>query len=146
MTRAGTPAGPRRDDAILAGVECRGWVLLSVASILALGVFGPSAAGGVFVGGVLGLLNFRLMKLYFNRVLRRGRRPHWWMHVGYCAKFGVLALILAAAFRYLGPDPLGVIAGFSILVVAVIWAGLVSHGGAKEREVFHSLNKAGTQG
>ena len=112
------------DDVFLIAVERRGCASLAAASMLVLGFFGFDAAGGVVLGGAVGLLNFRLIKVYFGRVLRRGRRPAGWMHVAYMGKYAALALLLAAFFRVLGPHPLGVIAGFSISVAALIWGGL----------------------
>ncbi len=116
--------GATTDDAVLSAVERRGWALLAAASLFALGFFGFDTAGGAVLGGAVGLLNFRLIKVYFGRVLRRGRRPAVWMHVAYMAKYAALALLLGAVFRVWGPHPLGVIAGFSISVTAVIWGGL----------------------
>ena len=82
--------GPTTDDAVLIAVERRGWALLAVASLFALGFFGFDTAGGAVLGGAVGLLNFRLIKVYFGRVLRRGRRPAMWMHVAYMAKYAAL--------------------------------------------------------
>lgn len=146
MARTGTRTERMRDDGILAGVERRGWALLPFVSVLAYVVSGVSAAGGVVLGGALGLLNFKFLKHYFNFILQRGRRPSGWLHVVYLAKFGVMALILAAAFRYAGPHPLGVIAGFSIMVVAAIWAGLGSSGNTENRRGVHPLEGMETRG
>ncbi len=123
-----------RGEAILLAVERRGWALVAAAALFALGLSGVDMAAGVALGGALGLLNFRLIKLYFSRVLRRGRRPAGWMHAAYMAKYGVLALLLVAAFRFWGPHPLGVIGGFSVSVVALIWAGLTAPKGADKSE------------
>ncbi|MFQ5691544.1 MAG: ATP synthase subunit I [Nitrospinota bacterium] len=130
---------------MVAAERC-GWGLVPVAGGLAYAAGGISAAEGVVLGGALGLLNFRLMKVYLGRVLRRGRRPPGWMHAAYVAKFGVLALVLAAAFRYAGPHPRGVFAGFSVLVVALIWAGLSSSGPAAGRRAGRDAEKMETQG
>lgn len=114
----------RPSDGILVDVEWRGWLLSLFASVIAL-LFGNfSAALGLLLGGALAMLNFRGITIYFGRVLRKGRRPPWWMHGFYWAKFGLMALILAGAFRLWEPHPIGVIGGFSVLVIALIWSGL----------------------
>lgn len=134
MTGARARAKKKGDDGLLTAAERRGWALLVAASVLGYAVFGMAAAWGMALGGVLGLLNFRLMRFYFSRVLRRGHGPSRWVHVAYLTKFGALAVLLAAAFRYAGPHPLGVFAGFSILVVALVWTGLAGPGGVGGRE------------
>ena len=113
--------------------------MLAAASLFALAFFGFDAAGGALLGGAVGLLNFRLIKVYFGRVLRRGRRPAGWMHALYMAKYAALALLLAAVFRVWGPHPLGVIGGFSISVAGLIWVGLAVPGGARKGEGADSM-------
>jgi hypothetical protein len=126
MTGEMTRSAKTGTDVILNEIERRGWILLAAAFLSSWGLFGFPAAGGVGLGGILGLANFRLIRLYFTRVLGRGRRPPWWMNAGYLAKFGVMTGILVAAFRFLGLHPLGAIAGFSVFIVAIVWAGLYS--------------------
>jgi hypothetical protein len=131
MTGEVTRSAKTGTDVILNEIECRGWILLVGAFFSSWGLFGFPAAGGVGLGGVLGLANFRLIRLYFTRVLGRGRRPPWWMNAAYLAKFGVIAGILVAAFRFLELHPLGAIAGFSVFIVAIVWAGLISFKGGE---------------
>jgi hypothetical protein len=133
------PVEPTTDDAVLIAVERRGWALLAAASLFALAFSGFNAAGGVVLGGAVGLLNFRLIKVYFDGVLRRGRRPARWVHALYMAKYAALALLLAAVFRVWGPHPLGVIGGFSISVAGLIWVGLAVPGGARKGEGADSM-------
>lgn len=130
---------------MLREIERRGWILLGVAFFCAWGWFGFPVAGGVGLGGVLGLANFRLIRVYFTRVLGRGRRPPWWMNAGYLAKFGVMAGILVIAFRSLELHPLGAIAGFSIFVVAIVWASLSSDKGEVNKGPFRWMRRMRAQ-
>jgi len=117
-------AGIRHSDPILDGVEWRGWFLSLVVSVIVL-VFGnASVALGLFLGGALAMLNFRVIRVYFGYVLRKGYRPPWWAHGIYWSKFGLMALVLVMAFRFLGPHPVAVFGGFSFLVISLVWSGL----------------------
>ncbi|MFQ5894252.1 MAG: ATP synthase subunit I [Nitrospinota bacterium] len=119
------PAGSSRES--LRQIERLGWALLLLVAPLAFWLLESRTTGGLLLGGVVALLNFRSMDLYFGRLMDREKpRPRWPIHALYLARYPSMGAVLLAGYAWGGLGALGILLGFSVVVVAIVAWGLGS--------------------
>ena len=111
--------------------------MLRMMWIMGLSVFGLLLAGAAFlapvksvlsvaVGGAIALINFRLMQINVQKVLRPGQ-PGQSMGatlLKYYARFAATAVLIIALMIMGWVEPLGLLAGLSVVVIAtLLWTG-----------------------
>ena len=103
----------------MARIQWVGVALLLVLAIGALQVFDRGVALSFLGGGVLGLVNFRVMVWLFTRIVEGGAGASWYA-LPLVGKFMfLLAAILVAGF-WLRADVLALATGFSTIVIVVV--------------------------
>ncbi len=101
---------------------------LIVLAALVLGAllwFGWRQALGVLVGGAIALANYQLLKRSVQRTLQPGQRSVLGRMLGkYYLRFAATIAVLVILIRQDLVEPLGLIAGLSVVIVGIlIWAG-----------------------
>lgn len=118
------------EGGVFQAIERRGWGLVLGGAGLSALLFSHRVTLGFLFGGCLGLVNFRFLRLYFTRVLRGGRPRGWLLHLAYGGKFLAIGGLLLVALVHGGLDPMGIVAGIFLTIVAIVWGALVPSKGA----------------
>ena len=98
-------------------------ITFAVLSAGALVLFTPYVALSLMVGGVIALINFRLLQASVNRALLLGKRAA----VGttllkYYLRFAATALVIFILVRQGLVEPLGLLVGLSVVVITIfVW-------------------------
>jgi hypothetical protein len=105
----------------LARLQVRHWTLVLLSTVVALGVAGSRAAGGVLTGGGVIGISLALYAALFQVIVRGGNRR---LAIGLL--FAKLAAFLglgwlAFASGSVRPDPLGFAFGVTCCPAAVVW-------------------------
>ena len=114
-----------KDEALLKKIELCNWVLLAILSIGSLVFFSSQFALGVFLGGVLAIANFYLMKRSLMRALdpkRKGKSRFLYL-LKYYLRFVALGLIIALLLIKGWASPFGIVLGLSIIVLGIALVG-----------------------
>jgi hypothetical protein len=114
-----------KDEALLKKIELFNWVLLAILSISSLVFFSSQFALGVFLGGVLAIANFYLMKRSLRRALdpkRKGKSRFLYL-LKYYLRFVALGLIIALLLIKGWASPFGILLGLSIIVLGIALVG-----------------------
>ena len=111
-------------------IERRGWGLVLGGAVLSALFFSHRVTLGFLFGGCLGLVNFRFLRLYFTRVLKGRRHRRWLLHLAYGGKFLAIGGLLLLALVHGGLDPVGIVAGIFLTIVAIVWGALAPSKGA----------------
>jgi large-conductance mechanosensitive channel len=101
------------------------WILLITATCVALICFAPQVSLGIAAGGLIVTVNFHLLA----RTLRKALRPP---HIAsirgplikYYVRFLITAVIIFILIRTNSVDPIGLVAGLSVVVASMILATL----------------------
>ena len=119
--QAGEPA------LILRRIERLGWFILALVAVPALALAPLQISGGIVLGGIVAIGNFRCMDFYFGRLFQKDRpRPRWWVHALYMGRFIVSMGAVAAAFVWGKMHPAGLVLGLSIPIAAIALFGILS--------------------
>ena len=101
------------------------WILLIAATAAGLICFAPQVALGICAGGLIVTINFHLLARTLKKALRP---PHSTSIKGplikYYVRFLVTAVIIFILIRTNSVDPIGLIAGLSVVVASMILATL----------------------
>lgn len=87
-----------------------------------LALFGIVSAIGVFGGGLLGILNFRVMVWFFSLLMSAGSGGGW-VSLPLAAKSGALLAIVGLAGFMLEANIIALAAGYSAVVISVVFVG-----------------------
>jgi hypothetical protein len=115
-----------QDEALLKRIESFNWILLVLLTSGGFAFSSRKFALGVFVGGMLAIANFSLMKRNLGRALdnqRRGRTRLFYL-IKYCLRFVALGVIIALLLIKGWVSPFGMILGLSIIVIGILLVGL----------------------
>ena len=121
----------------LHAIERLSLVIVALTTLGALAAGRGSLAAGIGAGGLLGVANFYALRRLMGAIVRaRPGAARGAASLLLVLKFGILAVILYLAMTHLPLDPMGVLAGFSIVVVAIFVEGfrVVLRGAAAESE------------
>ncbi|RMF91395.1 MAG: ATP synthase subunit I [Nitrospinota bacterium] len=122
-------------------IERLGWGLLILSTLITLPV-GMSQVGGMVVGGLFSLLNFRWMRAFWERLFTR--RWQQWRRIevvsalGYLGKYLLITVLFFYIIKYQLVDLLFFLLGLSIIVVAIIGAGIRQTVTRKGRSMWRS--------
>ncbi len=124
------------DSELLKRVECYGWVLTGLLTVIALVARYPLVASGCAIGGALSVLHFKWLAMFLSAVLNPQRRPYSWIKTvalgAYLAKYLIITGVVYLLFRYGVVEPLGFLGGLSVIFVAICVAGLVRSNPVRE--------------
>lgn len=100
-------------------IERTAWVL--GAALLGASLLLRSAAvtGGVAVGVLLAVLNYRSLVRFVRALVASGELPRL-RHVLYLGKYAVTAAVVVAALKLRIADPIALLAGASVLLPALL--------------------------
>ena len=106
--------GPRLDRTCL--------LLLILSCLAALIVFSVRASIGVAAGGAISIVNFHWLKQAVDFVILKGAEGPVGKRVGlqYAGRYALIGLVLYATIRFSISDPVFVMAGLLIPVLAVL--------------------------
>lgn len=112
---------------ILRRIERLGWIILVLLAVPALALVPLHISGGIVLGGVVAIGNFRCVDFYFGRLFQKDKpRPGWWVHVLYAVRFIILMGAVAAAFVWGKMHPVGLVLGLSIPIASITLFGILS--------------------
>ena len=115
-----------QDEALLKRIERFNWVLLALLTSGGFAFLSGKFALGVFVGGMLAIANFFLMKRNLGRALdtRTGGGSRFLYLLKYCLRFAALGSIIALLLIKGWVSPFGMALGLSIIVIGIVLVGL----------------------
>lgn len=124
-----------KDDGVtIGGIERRGWVLTGVLLAASIPFSSLEVTAGVAIGAVLAMLNFKGLHSLVTSLLKTGRRrlPRWLLAL-YLLKYVLTGLAIFTAIKYHFANVLALMAGVSVIFLAICWEGISSHLRTKER-------------
>ncbi len=115
------------EGALLVGRIERWAYTITVTLALAGTLLGGAAVGlGVVAGGLVGVLNVKWLHLFLRIVLAADRRVAKVLtHLGILLRYLALTAVLLVILKTGWVHPVGVLLGVSVVVVAVVVAGLL---------------------
>jgi hypothetical protein len=104
-------------------------VLTALLTVGALLAGYPLVASGCAIGGALSVLHFKWLSLFLTAVVDPARRQHYGRIkkialAAYLAKYLIISGVVYLLFRYRVVDPLGFLAGLSVIFLGICCAGL----------------------
>jgi len=98
------------------------WILLAAACLAALAFHSAAAAFAVALGGVISIVNFHWLKHAVDYVIMKGAEGPVGKRVAlqYAGRYALIGLVLYATLRYSMVDPVFVLSGLLIYVLAVL--------------------------
>lgn len=116
------------EGALLVGrIERWAWALTVALSLAGFLAGGLAVAGGVAAGGAVGILNFRWLHFFLRIVLIADTRwAKLLAHLGTGARYLALTAVIVLLIKTRWFNLLAVLAGLSVVSVAVVGAGLTS--------------------
>ena len=101
------------------------WILFGVASILGFALFSTHVALGIFFGGLLVTINFHLLAKTLKKALTPPHIASVRVVIAkYYFRFLITAIIIYMLMISKQVDPMGLIAGLSIVVASMMFATL----------------------
>ncbi len=115
-----------QDEALLRRIERFNWILLALLTSSGFAFLSRKFALGVFVGGMLAIANFFLMKRNLGRALdtRTGGGSRFFYLLKYCLRLVALGVIIAVLLIKGWVSPFGMLLGLSIIVIGIVFVGL----------------------
>jgi hypothetical protein len=114
-------------------VERKSWILTGAFLILSLPFFSLAVVSGVALGALLAILNFRWLRDFAGRILSGSRpRAPKLLVLLYSLKYVFTALVIFLALKYDLANALAILAGVSVIILAISWEGAVFHRHMKE--------------
>ncbi|MBW2071611.1 MAG: ATP synthase subunit I [Deltaproteobacteria bacterium] len=114
-----------QDEALLKRIEMIIWVLLGILSLTSFALCPFKFSLGVFIGGVLAVGNFYLMKRNLRRALDPARLSgaRFFYLFKYYLRFAALGIIIALLLISGRVSPFGLLLGLSIIVIGIVLVG-----------------------
>jgi hypothetical protein len=107
-------------------IEKKGLALAGIFVIGSLWFHALSITAGVAVGAGLAILNFRWLRRFVRLLVSSadGERPVGLLFLLYSLKYLLTGIIIFAAFALELADPFGLLAGVSVIVLAICWEAI----------------------
>ena len=103
-------------------MQRKGWVLSAVLVLVSLLFRSSSITLGAALGALLALLNFKWLCGFANRLLKGPRTSKWFVFL-YTLKYVVTGLVIFVAIKYDLSNVFAILAGVSVIFVAICWEG-----------------------
>lgn len=117
------------------GMQRRNWLLLIGLSLSSLVFWDWPLTGGVIAGGLLSIVNFSLLKRVLTRQFRPGGRPSMsGILIRYYLRFAATAVIVFLLMKFRLVNGLGLLIGFSVIVINLTMTGLMLFRRARLKE------------
>ncbi len=114
-------------------VERKSWILTGAFLILSLPFFSLAIVSGVALGALLAILNFKWLKNFAGRILSGSRtRLSKLVFAIYFLKYVFTALVIVLALKYDLTNVFAIMAGVSVIILAICWEAALSHRHFKE--------------
>jgi hypothetical protein len=108
-------------------IEKSGWVMIGILSTGAFLFVSSSFAAGIALGGILSLLNFRCVELYFVRIFREKKSgTRWWHHTFYGLRFLFLLGAVAVAISWGQLPVVGMVLGLSAPFLGILYFAILA--------------------
>lgn len=123
-----------KDDGVtIGGIERRGWVLTGVLLAASLLLQSRGITFGVALGAGLAMLNFKGLRNFVFSMVDSGRTrlPRWLLTL-YLLKYVLTGVAIFLAIKYDFANVLALLAGVSVIFLAICWEGVSSHRRMKE--------------
>lgn len=117
------------ESELLRRVEWCGWGMTGLLTLSVLLAGYPHVAAGCALGGALSVLHFKWLEVFLTAVVDPQRRQRYGrmqkVVVGaYLAKYLIITGVVYLLFRYQIVEPVGFLAGLSVLFVSICLAGI----------------------
>ena len=117
-----------RDTDLLRRIEWYGWILTGVVTLAVLIARYPLVASGCAIGGALSVLHFKWLALFLTAVVNPQRRRYSRIKKlvlgAYLAKYLIIVGVVYLLFKYGVVEPVGFLAGLSVIFVSICLAGI----------------------
>lgn len=115
-----------------ARIERKSWVLAGFLLAGSLLWRSPSVAGGVALGAFLAVMNFRWLGRFVAVLTSSRRRPSRLYVFLYLLKYLLTGLAIFFAIKYDLANAVGLLAGVSVIFLAICWEGVEAHRTVRE--------------
>ena len=114
-------------------VERKGWILAGVLLAASLLLQSRGITFGVALGAGLAMLNFKGLRNFVVSMVDSGRTrlPRWLLTL-YLLKYVLTGVAIFLAIKYDFANVLALLAGVSVIFLAICWEGVSSHRRMKE--------------
>ncbi len=120
-------------DIRIESVERKGWILTGAFLMLSLPFFSLAVVGGVALGALLAILNFKWLRDFAGRIFSGSRtRLSKLVLAIYFLKYVFTALVIFLALKYDLANAFAIVAGISVIILAICWEAARSHLHLKE--------------
>jgi hypothetical protein len=108
-------------------VERRAWILGAALLAATLPFRSPPVSIGLLVGALLAVLNYRWLRGFVVGITSTGRKPSKGAVLLYSLKYLLTGLALFAVIAYDFADVVALLAGISVIFLAICWEGIRLH-------------------
>ena len=110
------------------GIERAAWRAAALMLLASLWWRSPQVSAGVALGASLSILSFRWLRKFVDALLSSGRRrPPLLLVILNFSKYLVMGVALFFAIKYDLTDAIALLAGVSVIFLAVCWEGMRAH-------------------
>jgi hypothetical protein len=114
---------------LLRRIEWYGWALTGLFAGSALLIGSPRMASGCAIGGALSVLHFKWLAIFLTAVVDPQKRQRYSRikkiaFGAYIGKYLIITGVVYLLFRYGVVEPVGFLAGLSVIFVGICCAGL----------------------
>lgn len=114
-------------------IERRGWILAGVLLAASLFFLSREVTAGVALGAGLAMLNFKGLRSLVASLVESGlQHPPRWILVLSLLKYVLTGVAIFLGIKYALTDVLALLAGVSVIFLAICWEGVSSHRRMKE--------------
>jgi hypothetical protein len=129
----GTPGTDSGHYVSVTGIERKSWALTAVLVLGSLFFHSATVTAGAALGALLALLNFKWLCGFAGRLIRNRRPPNWLAFL-YAIKYLVMGLAIFTVLKYDLVNVFAILAGVSVIFVAICWEGAAHQTRMREGE------------
>lgn len=114
-------------------IERRSWILAVILLVASFAWRSPEVSAGVALGALLVILSFRwLRRLVSSFVAPRRQRPPRLLAILNLTKYLIMGVAIFLAIKYDFANAIALLAGVSVIFLAVCWEGICAHRRTRE--------------
>jgi len=109
-------------------IERAAWAAAALMLLASFFWRSPQVTGGVALGALLSILSFRWLRKFVSALLSSGRsRPPLLLVILNFSKYLIMGVALFIAIKYDLANAIALLAGVSVIFLAVCWEGIRAH-------------------